>query len=199
MRTILKALPILLAFTFLMSGCTKGEDASTPSNDRAAKYEFPVLGKNWKEVGYVRGGAPTLTFNKELALQTLSDNMREYEGIEEEYTSVYIVTTDDGYNLIFEGDMYRTAFYIQEVTLNTKLSASSASSSLIAHVSIACTTSDCSSEARGCIGGYDEDEETPYCIPCENGGKCFKTSTISTDPNLASSASSSGQHGDALF
>lgn len=184
MKKFLKIVPMMvLALAFLLSGCNSDQETTRSTDETAAKVKLPVVGDDWKEIGYIKDGTVVLTINKNDALKRMSTNMKKYAGIDENYTDVYIVDFEGDYNLLFEGETYRSTFYVKAVASRTTTSAN-ASQILVAGPRITCTTSDCSSEPTGCAVKYDNDDTgLPYCSPCSNGGKCTKTA-ISSDVAL---------------
>lgn len=176
MKKILKNLPLLaLVLTFAFVGCTSDQE-TTNTDDATAKSKIPVLGDDWIEIGYIKNDMPTMTFDTKKALQTLSTNMAKHASVNETYTSVYVTSIDNTYNLVFEGDTYRTSYYVKIIQSNGKLGAATAANVMVANRRITCTTSDCSHEPTGCAVKYDNDDTgLPYCSPCANGGKCTKT------------------------
>lgn len=154
-----------------MTGCSD-QDTATTNDENVVKSKIPTLEEGWKEIGYIKDGMPILTIDKKLVMQTLSENLKKLSDIEASFKDVYVVSIDDGYNLLFEGNVYMTSFYAKAVK------SLKGGSTLIVKAGLSCTTSDCSSETRGCIVMYDqEDLDLPYCSPCANGGKCTKTSS----------------------
>jgi hypothetical protein len=182
MKKLVKNLPIIvLAFAFLLSGCTSDHEATKLNEENAAKIKLPVIEGDWVEIGYIKNGMPFLTFDTKKALNTLSGNMKKYSNINEDYTSVYVASIDEDYNLLFEGETYRTSFYVKAIKSPAKL-VSGTSHILVAARKITCTTSECSHEATGCAVKYDPDNlDLPYCSPCANGGKCTKTDISNSD------------------
>ncbi|QHI39044.1 hypothetical protein IMCC3317_44440 [Kordia antarctica] len=172
---------IALAFAFLLSGCTSDQEATQSNEENAAKSELPIIEADWVEIGYIKDGMPYITFDTKKALNTLSENMKKYANIDENYTSVYVASIDEDYNLLFEGKTYRTSFYVKAIKSTEKL-ATEASYRLVVARKITCTTSECSHEATGCAVKYDPDNlDLPYCSPCANGGKCTKTDISNSD------------------
>ncbi|MEM6684958.1 MAG: hypothetical protein AAF617_04100 [Bacteroidota bacterium] len=168
-----------LVLTFVFIGCTGDQETSISNDADAAKIILPVLDKDWVEIGYIKNGEPVITFDTKKALTALSSNMEKYGDINETYTSVYVANIDGHYNLFFEGETYRTAFYVKAIQTNSKLATSTSAATattLVATRKITCTTSDCAHESTGCAVKYDrENNDLPYCSPCNNGGKCTKT------------------------
>lgn len=182
MKKIVKNLPmIVLALAFLLNACSSDQDDSKLNEENTAKSKLPAIENNWKEIGYMKDGMPVFTINMKEALKTLSDNMKKFSGIDENYTDMYIVNDEKDYNLVFSGEKYRTSFYVKVEKTSKRLnSGASHKLILMAATNISCTTSDCSSEPRGCMVMYDNDDlGIPYCSPCSNGGKCTKTTSAS--------------------
>ena len=173
---------IALVCSFLLIGCTSDQETTKATDGNSAKSKLTVTDANWVEIGHIKDGTPVLTIDTKKAVNALSQNMKTYAGIEENYTNVYVVSIDDGaYNLLFEGKTYRTSFYVEAIKSNAKATAS-ASHVLVANRKITCTTSDCAHESTGCAVKYDHDNnDLPYCSPCNNGGKCTKTDISTSD------------------
>ncbi|WP_108114241.1 hypothetical protein [Kordia periserrulae] len=182
MKKIIKNLSVIvLALSFLLVGCTNDQATSDVDNDNLTKSKLPSFETEWEEIGYLKDGEPILTIDTKKALKALSASMKEKVNITEDYTFVYIVSTDQAYNLVFEGKKYRTSFYVEAITTSSKLATTGTSTTLVASRKITCTTSECSSEPLGCAVKYDNGNTgLPYCSPCENGGECTKTD-ISSD------------------
>ena len=180
MKKLVKKLPmIVLAIAFLLSGCTNDQETIKLDDDNTAKSKLSEMEGDWKEIGYMKDGMPVFTINMKEALKTLSENMKKFSGIDENFTDMYIVNDEKDYNLVFSGDTYRTSFYVKVEKTSERLD-SGASHTLMAATNISCTTSDCSSEPRGCMVMYDNDDlGIPYCSPCSNEGKCTKTTSAS--------------------
>ncbi|WP_046744254.1 hypothetical protein [Kordia zhangzhouensis] len=181
MKKFIKILPMMVVVLALLVSSCSGDQETTRTTDANEKSKVPVIGNDWKEIGYIKDGTIVLTIDKEKALARLSANMKKYAGIDEVYTDMYVVNFEDDYNLLFEGKNYRSTFYV--AAISSKVS-STVDATLVAGPRITCTTSDCSSEPTGCAVKYDNDDTgLPYCSPCSNGGKCTKTA-ISSDVAL---------------
>lgn len=182
MKKIIKNLPVIvLALAFLLTGCTSDQTATNSDDENRAKFKLPTIDADWVEIGYIKDGMPYLTFDTKKALNTLSGNMKKHANINEKYTSVYVAAIGEDYNLMFEGETYRTSFYAKIIKSPGKL-ASGASHAIVASRKITCTTTDCSHESTGCAVKYDRDNhDLPYCSPCANGGECTKTDISNTD------------------
>ncbi|AXG70396.1 hypothetical protein KORDIASMS9_02636 [Kordia sp. SMS9] len=173
---------IVLAFAFLLIGCNSDQETTTVNEESTAKSKVPNMDADWIEIGYIKDGMPYITFDTKKALTTLSANMKKYANIDANYTSVYVASIDDTYNLLFEGDTYRTSFYVKVIESPSKLEVANATTTIAAHRKITCTTSECSHESTGCAVKYDrENNDLPYCSPCANGGKCTKTDLSSAE------------------
>lgn len=144
------------------------------TQNESFELETPIIDNNsldpakgiWKQVGYLKDGKPILNLEEQASLKSLNNNLRRMSNIDENFTDISIVANDNGnYNLVFKGETYKTSFF---VTTNE-------SNELVALTTTSCTTSDCSQEPMGCRVMYQVDEG--YCSPCENKGKCTKTSS----------------------
>lgn len=182
MKKLVKYLPMIaLAFAFLLSSCTSDQEVTQLNEENTAKSELPIIEADWVEIGYIKDGMPIITFDTKKALNALSENMKKYANINENYTSVYVGSIDEDYNLLFEGKTYRTSFYVKVIKSTEKL-ATGTSYRLVAARKITCTTSECSHESTGCAVKYDHDNhDLPYCSPCANGGECTKTDISNSD------------------
>lgn len=122
--------------------------------------------KGWKQVGSVQNGKAAFTIDKDAILSAYNANLFKHSGIKGRFTDIGLFPIDGGnYALVFSGASYKSTLFVKtEGTV------------LMAMVGTSCTTSDCSSEPRGCIVRYDGGD-IGYCSPCANGGKCTKTST----------------------
>ncbi|MEM6719992.1 MAG: hypothetical protein AAF611_11775 [Bacteroidota bacterium] len=184
MKKLLKNISLItLVFTFVFIGCTNDETTTNASDHNRTESNIPDITANVIQIGYIKDGTPEMTFDTKKALRTLSRNMRKI-GVNETYTSVYVANVGNAYNLLFEGDTYRTSFYVEVVESDTDSETVSTTrrNALVVHHEITCTTSECSQESTGCVVKYDaENGDLPYCSPCANGGKCIKTAMSEKD------------------
>lgn len=96
----------------------------------------------------------------ESLIPALKSNLLKLSSLSVEYNSVKIIEIEGNYYLQFLGDKYKSTFQVEK-DINGVLFAKSTTT---------CTTSDCSSDYKGCIPGLGS-----YCTPCGNKGKCTKT------------------------
>jgi hypothetical protein len=131
-----------------------------------AAANFVAAQNIWKPVGSIQSGHPVLTVEKTALLDAYNTNLSRQAKIEGNFSDVSLQSLGNGtYALVFTGTEYRSSFYVR--LRGQGLEALSNTS---------CTTSDCSNEPRGCLVMYDPDD-IGYCSPCDNGGKCTKTSS----------------------
>jgi hypothetical protein len=148
---------------------------STAAAQPAEPYQLPKhehqtenneFKNHWKTIGSIQNGNPVITVEKTALLTAYNANLLRQSNIEGHFTDVNIQPLDRGdYALVFTGTKYRSSLYVR-----------AREQSLEALSNTSCTTSDCPTEPRGCLVMYDPDD-IGYCSPCENGGKCTKTSS----------------------
>jgi len=128
--------------------------------------QFSYAQKGWKNVGNVQGGKGVLSIDKAATLKTFTANLFKHSKIDGAFTNLELLPAEGGnYVLLFSGSSYKSTVFVK-----------SEGGVLKAMTGTTCTTSDCSSEPRGCLVMY-EGGEIGYCSPCANGGKCTKTTT----------------------
>jgi hypothetical protein len=124
---------------------------------------------NWKEVGKIENGKPILTIDKESVIKSFNESLLKFSNIDGKFTDVKLISTDDkNFLLVFSGPIYRSTVYARRSSRTLAI--------IEALTSTSCTTSECSTEPRGCVVMYDS-QDIGYCSPCGNGGGCTKTST----------------------
>lgn len=122
--------------------------------------------KGWGTIGSVHDGKTTLTIDKAATLKAYNANLLKHSGIDGQFTDFKLWPIEGGnYALVFSGTTYKSTFFVK-----------AEGTDLRAMLGTSCTTTDCSSEPRGCIVKYDGGD-IGYCSPCANEGKCTKTST----------------------
>jgi len=119
-----------------------------------------------------------LTDKYEIELLFLQKDAQEYfNKVNPEKTLVFVEVVDDEeyedepgllYRIYDESDKFSETSLVFALILNEGVYYFS--SDLLNSRGISCTTSDCSTEVKGCIP-----KGTSSCTPCKNGGKCTKT------------------------
>jgi hypothetical protein len=126
----------------------------------------------WKEVGKIENGKPILTIDKAVVLKSFNESLLKYSNIDGKFTDVKLISSNDGsFLFVFSGPVYRSTVYARKSVRSSAI--------IEALTTTSCTTSDCSSDPKGCIVMYDS-QDIGYCSPCGNGGSCTKTSTGKT-------------------
>lgn len=146
-------------FSVFLSSCT---DETNSDN----QIEEKSLEDNWVEIGALVDGEPVITGDKDALLESWNTNLLKLSGINGDFNDVYIDDTEGDYLLVFKGNQIQSSFYVELRN----------SSAFFAAGDTSCTTSDCSQENRGCVVKYDQGQPG-YCSPCNNGGKCTKTTS----------------------
>ena len=138
-------------------------------------YKFSLIGvflltfyqSNCQVVGILVDNEPVFTVDTDVLIANYNANMQELSGLEVTFTSVEIVQVDTIYYLIFYNDGITT-----RSSLGIKLSGND-NNLLNVQGGTSCTTTDCSSSNTGCVPRL----LFKGCTPCENEGKCTRTSS----------------------
>ncbi|MDA0737118.1 hypothetical protein N9E60_02155 [Schleiferiaceae bacterium] len=118
-------------------------------------------------VGALVDNEPVFTVDTDALIANYNANMHELSGLEVRFTSVEIVQVDTIYYLVF---------YNNDITTRSSLAIelSGRDNNLLnVQGGTSCTTSDCSSSNTGCVPRL----LFKGCTPCENEGKCTRTSS----------------------
>ena len=138
-------------------------------------YKFSLIGvflltfyqSNCQVVGILVDNEPVFTVDTDVLIANYNANMQELSGLEVTFTSVEIVQVDTIYYLVFYNDGITT-----RSSLGNKLSGND-NNLLNVQGGTSCTTTDCSSSNTGCVPRL----LFKGCTPCENEGKCTRTSS----------------------
>ena len=138
-------------------------------------YKFSLIGvflltfyqSNCQVVGILADNEPVFTVDTDVLIANYNANMQELSGLEVTFTSVEIVQVDTIYYLVFYNDGITT-----RSSLGIKLSGND-NNLLNVQGGTSCTTTDCSSSNTGCVPRL----LFKGCTPCENEGKCTRTSS----------------------
>lgn len=160
---------VLLIFSLLFIACSNSDSGSSQNNDTSlASHQQRLFGDDDTAIviGHVDGD--TITFVPDS--NTLKSDWQNFLSNNPEIgtcslTHIQFVTNSgtSEYYLVATGTKG------EEVLKSTLLLQLEGTDCLIARATLTCTTTDCSSEALGCI------PVVLSCNPCSNKGKCTKT------------------------
>jgi hypothetical protein len=161
-----KIFSVLFLLVFCLFSCQNNESSDNPKESGKQNKALKVS-PNWLNVGEVVDDKPILIGDKTALLASWNESLFNLSQIKGNFTDVYIDGVEGDYQLIFKGAKYQSSFYVVQLEGNRVLAAIGDTS---------CTTTECSSENRGCVVKYDQGEPG-YCSPCANGGACTKTTS----------------------
>lgn len=126
-------------------------------------------------IGKITNNVPTITVDKPKLIKGFTSNLNANSQLNASFNNVEVINSGENFYLIFKGDNIRSTLMV------TKELGSKGIYFLMAQGKTSCTTTDCSHEATGCVPNW----LSKACDPCNNGGKCTRTtSSYSMIPNL---------------
>lgn len=135
-----------------------------------------VFNSSAQVIGKIVNNIPTLTVDKPQLIKGYTNNLNANSQLNASFNNVEVVSSEENFYLIFRGDNIRSTLMV------TKVLGSDGIYFLMAEGKTSCTTTDCSHEATGCVPNW----LSKACDPCNNKGKCSRTTTSkSMIPNLS--------------
>ena len=118
-------------------------------------------------IGKVIDNKAKITVNQTELIAGYTDNLNNNSQLNASFSSVELVGAGEQYFLVFRGNNLRSTLLV------TTQQMKDGSVMLMAQGGTSCTTTDCSHESTGCVPNW----LSKSCDPCNNKGKCTRTTS----------------------